>query len=332
MPPISILIIDDEPMNFDVIEAFLRSGGGLTLPLATEAERTVQDYQLHYASSGEKGIAALKSCFPDLILLDVMMPGENGIEICKQIRAIPQYSTIPIIMVTALTAKKDLAACLAAGANDFISKPINCLELRARVGSMLRIRQQYQKIETLNEQLGKAVRHKTEQLKKVNVSLDEQINERLILEQESRLSESQFRVLMASVSDLLFLIHCSGEVYYANPASHRNFGYSPLEIINHSFKRWIHPQDHATADHFLSCVINNPGSPLLAKLRWLTQDGDHPCFETIAQRVDGEVGLSGIVLHVRGVKDCQQYKTWESVFSEETRESNLCITSGYHSS
>lgn len=130
----SILIIDDEPDNFDVIETLL----------------STQDYQLHYADSGKDAIATLDTFNPDLILLDVMMPGIDGIEVCRQIKAISKWLAVPIIMVTALSSKSDLADCLTAGADDFISKPVNGIELRARVNSMLRIKQQYDNIQTLS--------------------------------------------------------------------------------------------------------------------------------------------------------------------------------------
>lgn len=129
----SILVVDDEPNNFDVIETLLSD----------------QDYLLHYAVSGQDAIASLNLFQPDVILLDVMMPGINGIETCRRIKALPQWQPVPIIMVTALTSKKDLARCIEAGADDFISKPVNSLELRARVKSMLRIKQQYDRINIL---------------------------------------------------------------------------------------------------------------------------------------------------------------------------------------
>jgi DNA-binding response OmpR family regulator len=84
---------------------------------------------------------------PDLILLDVMMPNMDGIEVCQKIKTDIQWKAIPIIMVTALTAKEDLARCLEAGADDFVSKPINRIELLARIKSMLRIKQQYDTIQ-----------------------------------------------------------------------------------------------------------------------------------------------------------------------------------------
>jgi signal transduction histidine kinase len=131
----SILIVDDEPSNFDVIAAQLSDC----------------DYLMDYASSGQEALSSLDIYNPDLILLDVMMPGINGIEVCQQIKAMPKWQAVPIVMVTALSSKSDLAQCLGAGADDFISKPVNSEELRARVKSMLRIKKQFDKIQSLTQ-------------------------------------------------------------------------------------------------------------------------------------------------------------------------------------
>ncbi|MBU7584921.1 MAG: hybrid sensor histidine kinase/response regulator [Nostoc sp. TH1S01] len=131
----SILVIDDEVNNFDIIEALLSN----------------QEYDLHYAFDGQNAINSLSILQPDVILLDVMMPGMDGMEVCRLIKSMPEYQFIPIIMITALTAKEDLSRCLQAGANDFISKPVNGIELCARVNSMLRIKQQYDQIKTLSQ-------------------------------------------------------------------------------------------------------------------------------------------------------------------------------------
>jgi diguanylate cyclase (GGDEF)-like protein len=148
MKPISILIVDDEPDNFDVIETLLHN----------------QDYQLHYASSGSEAIASLRIIEPDLILLDVMMPEMDGVEVCQQIKAMEQWKAVPIIMVTAFVSKQALAKCLHMGADDFISKPVNSIELNARISSMLRIYRQYQELKTFNTQLEVLVQERTNQL------------------------------------------------------------------------------------------------------------------------------------------------------------------------
>ncbi len=122
-----VLVVDDESVNFDVIEILLFKEG----------------YELHYLSNGAAAIAHLAEIKPDIILLDVMMPDMDGIEVCQHLRNNPQWKYIPIIIITALSDKEDLARCLGAGADDFISKPINSSELRARVRSMLRIKSQH---------------------------------------------------------------------------------------------------------------------------------------------------------------------------------------------
>jgi two-component system, sensor histidine kinase and response regulator len=131
----SILIVDDQPENFEVIEALLQS----------------TDHNLYYASDGITAIDLLDKFTPDLVLLDVMMPEIDGIEVCKQIKANPRWQAIPVIMVTSFSSTANLSRCLAAGADDFLSKPVNGIELRTRVNSLLRIKKQQDLIESLSK-------------------------------------------------------------------------------------------------------------------------------------------------------------------------------------
>jgi two-component system, sensor histidine kinase and response regulator len=131
----SILVIDDEPDNYDVIEALLID----------------RNYTLHYAHSGQNAIGAIDRIEPDVILLDAMMPELDGLETCQRIKSTPQWQSIPIIMVTAISSKEHLANCLAAGADDFIAKPVSKLELEARIKSMLRIKKQHDRIQSLSK-------------------------------------------------------------------------------------------------------------------------------------------------------------------------------------
>ncbi len=135
-----VLLVDDEASIFEVIEGLLYREG----------------YELTYVSSGKEALNRLDEIQPDVILLDVMMPEMDGIETCQRIKSNDRWCHIPIIMVTALSSKEDLARSLDAGADDFVSKPINSIELRARVRSMLRIKLQYdalvasQRLRTIN--------------------------------------------------------------------------------------------------------------------------------------------------------------------------------------
>jgi two-component system, sensor histidine kinase and response regulator len=135
MSTYAILVVDDIPDNFDVIEALLEGLG----------------YTLYYASCGQEALASLDKYDPDLILLDLMMPGMDGLEVCQRIKTMPQWQAVPIMMVTALSGKENLSRCLAAGADDFICKPIEVIELHARVKSMLRIKKQHDRIQSLSK-------------------------------------------------------------------------------------------------------------------------------------------------------------------------------------
>ncbi len=120
-----ILVVDDVPANIKLLEAKLNS----------------EYYDVITAKDGFEAIAKTKEHKPDLILLDVMMPGMDGFEACQKIKADAEVSHIPVVMVTALSEKSDRLKGLEAGADDFLTKPINDIALFARVKSLVRIKQ-----------------------------------------------------------------------------------------------------------------------------------------------------------------------------------------------
>jgi len=226
----SILVVDDEPDNFDVIETLLSA--------SEDIAQENQDYDLHYAANGKDAIASLEIFQPDLILLDVMMPEMDGIEVCRRIKAMPQWSAVPIIVVTALTAKKDLAKCLFAGADDFISKPVNRLELTARVRSMIRIHQQYQQLATFNTQLEAMVQNRTAQLQ--NMLLEDALTKlpsRTFLIQELR-----ERLQEAESSLALVYIDCD-QFKLVNGSFGHAVGNQLLMAIAQRLQKYLRPRD-----------------------------------------------------------------------------------------
>ena len=129
----TILVVDDNASNFDTIESIFAH----------------EEVDLFYSSSGIHTLDLLETLSVDVILLDVMMPDMDGIEVCRRVKENPKWSCIPVIMVTSLNSKEDLAFCLQSGADDFVEKPVNAMELRARVRSLLRIKEQYDDIQNL---------------------------------------------------------------------------------------------------------------------------------------------------------------------------------------
>ena len=118
-----ILLVDDDAANITTLEAILDS----------------EDYELHSATNGADACRLAEALSPDLILLDVMMPGMSGIEVCTHIRSLPGIKSVPIIMLTALHDPAARLEGLRAGADDFISKPCAFDELRARVATITRL-------------------------------------------------------------------------------------------------------------------------------------------------------------------------------------------------
>ncbi|NQZ06144.1 MAG: hybrid sensor histidine kinase/response regulator [Algicola sp.] len=119
----SILIVDDNPINIDLLRHFL----------------TLDDYKISAVTSGEKALKLIARVKPDLILLDIMMPGIDGYETCRRLKADNETAAIPVIFVTAKTAPEDIRLGFSVGASDYITKPVQQEEVLARVVNQLRL-------------------------------------------------------------------------------------------------------------------------------------------------------------------------------------------------
>ena len=164
--PPQILVADDNPANVDIFRARL----------------SAQGYDIISATDGEAALTLAKEARPDLIVLDIMMPRMNGIEVCRALKADASLPFIPIIMVTARSDPKDVVAGLEAGAEEYLSKPIDQTALIARIKSVLRIKalhdqtlEQSERLEVqaaelaqMNRTLEKRVADQLEELERVN--------------------------------------------------------------------------------------------------------------------------------------------------------------------
>ncbi|MBL8794942.1 MAG: response regulator [Planctomycetia bacterium] len=122
--PLRVLIAEDDPQGAELLEAYL----GET------------PYDVQRAADGEEALAKVAAWQPDLLLLDVMMPKISGFEVCKRLRAEPATRGTAVLMVTALDQQSDVDRAVEAGANDFVTKPINKKELLRRVRALLETR------------------------------------------------------------------------------------------------------------------------------------------------------------------------------------------------
>jgi adenylate cyclase len=119
-----ILVVDDTPANIKLLGDLLRLKG----------------YEVSTATNGEEALASIAKQPPDLVLLDIMMPGLNGYEVCRKIRENPATALLPVVLATSLDPAQERVKGIDAGADDFLAKPVNQPELFARVRSLLRIK------------------------------------------------------------------------------------------------------------------------------------------------------------------------------------------------
>jgi adenylate cyclase len=152
-----ILIVDDLPQNLRLLEAVLSPRG----------------FRVATASSGEQALDVLSKEHPDLVLLDILMPGMDGYEVCRRIREDPATAFLPVIMITASGGEEKIRA-IESGADDFVNKPFDQAELLARVRSLVRVKRYHDTIENQaaelarwNRELEQRVQDQIEQLERV---------------------------------------------------------------------------------------------------------------------------------------------------------------------
>lgn len=126
IPPSTVLVVDDNPQMVELLQANLETG--------------LSEVTVVTAADGQEALDKIALRQPDLILLDIMMPRMSGFEACRRIKADPATRTIPVIMVTALDEQTDIERGVEVGADDYLVKPINKVELISRVKTLLRLR------------------------------------------------------------------------------------------------------------------------------------------------------------------------------------------------
>lgn len=146
-----VLIVDDEELNRELLEAVL-----------------ISQYDVIIACDGKEALKKVNQNPPDIILLDVMMPGLDGYAVCKQLKDKKETSIIPIVMVTALKEKEDRIRALEVGADDFLSKPIDRPEVLARVKSLLRVKHLYDELTNINKTLEQRVNEQIGQIQRLS--------------------------------------------------------------------------------------------------------------------------------------------------------------------
>ena len=171
----TILVVDDAPDSLELLDEMLRSEG----------------YQTFVANSGARAIELAQRVQPDLILLDVMMPGLDGFETCRRLKAHPETTDIPVVFVSACSTTDDVVSGFDHGAVDYIPKPVRLPEVRARVRARLQMQSRSE--------------HQQRQARRL-------------------------RLIVEEMDQGLMLVGPDGRIQYANPASARCLGYNEAEL------------------------------------------------------------------------------------------------------
>jgi len=208
----TILMVDDDEFSLKLLNKML----------------AIEGYAVRTAASGEEALASVAEQLPDLVLLDVMMPGIDGLEVTRRLKADSRTRPIPIILVTALEDSESRIKGLEAGAEEFLSKPVNRAELQMRVKNLLKLKEFADFLADHNRILELQVQQRT-------ASLIE--------------SENKLRKITESAQDAIVMVDNSGNISFWNAAAEKIFGYPANEALGQNLHQLLVPPEYREASH-----------------------------------------------------------------------------------
>ena len=258
----NILLIDDNPQNLAALSRIL----------------TEQGYRVRTAINGQVALKSIRNMLPDLILLDILMPGMDGYEVCQQLRVDETTCEIPVLFLSALEDPIDKVKAFEVGGVDYITKPFQADEVVARVETHLtlrtmqkRLQSQNQELEHYRDHLEELVTTRTGELTRTNERLQAEITERERIEYALRASEQQYRLLAEHVKDGIIIIQ-DGKLVFVNTAFASMTGQSIEHLLQSDLMRSF--PDHVKQTipaRFVPDDIESSGPPWQVEL--VTADG-----------------------------------------------------------
>lgn len=296
-----ILVVDDDQKNLNLVKTILDHFG----------------YESELARNGIEALEKLDSRI-DLILLDVMMPGIDGFEVARRVRSHPVFGDVPIVMLTILTGKEDRLRAVEAGANDYISKPIDRLELQVRLASLLKMKEAQDAIKRHGAELEQIVEKRTAAL------LESEDRFRRLYE-ESKKREDLYQSFLTSSADAVVIYDIEGHTKYVNPSFTRMFGWT-LEELEGRRVPYVpdSERERAMAEIRELLETGTPASGIWSKR--YTKDGRLLDVSLSASRYhDHEGNPAGLFVSVRDITESKRME--EALRESEQRFRTLFETS-----
>ena len=213
-----ILVVDDYPYNLTAVETILTGQGYKNILMAT---------------SGTEALSIINEKKPDLVLLDIMMPGMDGYDVCETLKSNKETSDIPVIMLTAKISSKDLKRGFEVGAVDYIGKPFDKVELIARIESSLKLKKARDELKSFKNQevqkLDSLVKKRTIELEQANKLLQQEISERNQAEVALWDTEEQYSTLVDLSPDGVILAQ-GGKIVFANNIFYEMLGFEESKV------------------------------------------------------------------------------------------------------
>jgi diguanylate cyclase (GGDEF)-like protein/PAS domain S-box-containing protein len=240
----NILVVDDTPENLHLLSETLSKEG----------------YDVRGVISGEMALRVVGSLKPDLILLDIMMPGVNGYQVCQQLKANPDTKDIPVIFLSANNDTTDKAQAFQAGAVDYINKPFQVEEVLLRIQNQLKFKAAQEQIRQLNAQLEQRIQQRTDELATANQELQYEANERKQVVKLLQQSEEKLESILNSLEEVVWSADLATQnLLFLNPAAHQVYGRPVQELLDNPQLRLqtIHPQDRERVERSLQNTQQN---------------------------------------------------------------------------
>ncbi|MDD5171378.1 MAG: response regulator [Syntrophales bacterium] len=243
-----MLCVDDEETCLDLLEEILVLNG----------------YKAVTVTNGKDALLQIRSQTIDLVLLDINMPGMDGLEVCRQIKEDPKLRDIQIIMITGLASHEDRVRGIEAGVEDYFTKPFNRTELLARIKILLKVkklnderRRAEEALKKSHDELDDQVKLRTAELTKANEMLQADITQRKQTEEALRASEAKYRNIFENAMEGIYQSTPEGRFITINAAFARMAGYdSPDEIIaaveDIRTQLYVHPEDRGRFSEIMS--------------------------------------------------------------------------------